>query len=419
MIKIVHKSKCTGCTACAQICPISCITMKRDEEGFLYPVADESRCIACGSCDKVCPVSNTSFLPKAGYPEAALIYDKELEWRKRSAAGGGFAVLARYFLEYYKGIVFGAAYDENYYVCHMEVETLEALPQLQKSKYVQSDLKDCFKCVKQHLEHDRYVLFSGTPCQIYGLKSYLGKQAESDRLYSIDLSCHGVPSPKVFEKYKLALEEQEKSQIICFTMRDKKFKKDAYDQGFGITFANNKKKFLSHSQDMFGRCFWGELISRPSCYCCHFKTVWRSADITLGDCWFLNCFVPEEKDDFGVTLALMHSEKGKKLLNENLYSAVYPVPSELLIKANGGMICHSAKANEKRTVFFEQLDQRPFSALVDELLPVQPLSSRQKILKVMDRLGIRFNLLRKKSRQKKLAARLKMVIPDSAKGELQ
>lgn len=419
MIEIIEKRNCSGCAACISICPSQCIEMRKDEEGFLYPAVKKTDCTNCGLCEKICPIKNTFFCAKEGYPDAELIYDKDVNWRKQSAAGGGFAGIARFFIEKYKGVVFGAAYDDNYNVHHISVEAIEDLKQLQKSKYIQSSMGDSFKRAKEYLTKDRYVLFSGTPCQIYGLKSYLGKMADNERLYTIDLSCHGVPSPKVFHEYLDTLTEIEHSSIAYFTMRDKRFKKNAYDQGFGVNFKNGTNRFISHSQDLFGRCFWGEIASRPSCYHCHFKTVWRCADITLGDCWFFNCYVPMEQDSFGVTLALEHSERGKRLLIENKYLVSYTVPAEELVKANGGMIYSSAKMNPQRNYFFEKLGQVPFQTLVNELFPIRSLSRKQKILNCLEKHGIRLEFLRKKSRMHKLSARLNAVIPDCAKGEMR
>ena len=419
MIDIKQKSQCMGCAACSQICPKNSITMKADNEGFLYPIVNTETCINCGACDRVCPVSNTEFIPKDGFPNAWLVYDKEVESRKRSAAGGGFSAIAREFILEYGGVVFGAAYDDSYYVHHCSVESVTELTKLQKSKYVQSDVNGTFLEVREYLKNDRYVLYSGTPCQIYGLKRFLGTLADSSHLYCIDLSCHGVPSPKVFKEYLKCLETLENSKLVSFTMRGKKFKKNAYDQGFHIRFYDGNVQFNSHSQDMFGRCFWGEIASRPSCYDCHFKTIWRTADITLGDCWFFNCYVHKEQDAYGVTLALAHSDKGKKLIESSNCLITYSVPAEKLIKANGGMLYSSAVPHKKRTEFFEKLGSIPFDQLVDEMVPAKQPGKKQRILELLDRIGIRMEFLRGKSRNRKLQERLKTEIPITARGEMR
>jgi len=369
MITINDKRLCSGCTACKSICPKKCIVMKPDEEGFLYPNVNMADCVNCGACENVCPILNTSFSPKEGFPDAYLVYDRDENWRMKSAAGGGFASIARYFIEQYHGVVFGARYDDDYSVYHTSCDTVEDLQRYQKSKYVQSNPRNTFIEVKNCLIQGKYVLYSGTPCQIYGLKSFLGGYSNSEQLYCIDLSCHGVPSPKVFRKYIAFLEEQEKSDISSFTMRGKIIKKNAYAQGFDIKFKNGAHRFLSHTESYYGRCFWGEISSRPSCYNCHFKTIWRTSDITLGDCWFFDCFVPGECDSLGVTMALAHSEKGRDLILNSNDLIKYEVDSEKLIKANGGMIYSSAKENPNRTEFFELIDKDEFGKVVERYFP--------------------------------------------------
>lgn len=419
MIQIKENKNCMGCGACAQICPKGCIEMKADTEGFLYPAVEKGSCIDCKRCEQVCPVLNTSFVPKEDFPDAYLIYDTDSEWRKKSAAGGGFAAIARDFMNRYGGVVFGAVYDDRYFVYHKKTDTIDGIKAIQKSKYVQSETRDTFREVKEELKNGKYVLYSGTPCQIYGLKSYLGKLSEDEKLFCVDLSCHGVPSPKVFQLYLDYLRRSEKSRIATFTMRDKQYGKNNYKQGFGISFENGNRQFNSHPADYFGRCFWGEISSRPSCYDCHFKTVWRSADITLGDCWFFNSFVPTEQDTMGVTLAFTHSEKGKALLNDNEFLRRYSVPSEKLIKVNGGMIYSSAEVHPKRDEFFKRLKTEPFENVVDSMLPKKPKSKKNQLLDTLERFGIRLEKLRKKSREHRINALLQETIPDNALGEMK
>lgn len=418
MIKINDKSLCSGCTACKSICPRNCIVMEEDEEGFLYPAINAKKCINCGACDKVCPIKNTHFHKKDGFPDGYLVYDSNSKWRENSAAGGGFAAIARYFIEKYHGVVFGAVYDENYRVFHTFCETTKDLYRIQKSKYVQSDLGESFANVKGFLQQNRYVLFSGTPCQIYGLKSFLKVLANSDLLYCIDLSCHGVPSPKVLKIYLQFQEQLENSKISSFKMRGKELKNSSYNQGFDIQFENGKHKFLSHSESYYGRCFWGEISSRPSCYNCHFKTVWRSADITLGDCWFLECFVPKKKDTMGVTMALTHTKKGNEMLNTVRELTKYKIDSEQLIKANGGMIYLSAQKNPNRDEFFRRLDYEDFDKLAESYFPLKNKSKKQIVIDKIDDLGFGLSSLKRINKKRKLSSRLRRTIPESCLGEM-
>ena len=416
MIEIIGKQKCSGCAACASICPVKCISMEADSEGFLYPKVDSEKCIHCNGCDNVCPIKNTSFCEKSGYPEAYLGYSLDQILRTKSAAGGGFGSIAKWFLQTYNGVVIGAAYDDSYHVKHICIEKIEELWKLQKSKYVQSEIGNTFLDAKRLLKDGRYVLFSGTPCQVYGLKSYL-KNTDDSRLLCVDFSCHGVPSPMVLEKYLNYLENKN-GKIKSFVMRDKIIHEDSYVQGFGIEFDNGSKIFNTHTEDLYGRCFWGEIASRPSCYECHFKTVWRAADITLGDCWFFNCFVPQECDNMGVTMFLAQNQKGSKVIEDCDLLKLYSVSSEQIIKANGGMIYNSALPNINREVFFDRLNKDDFCHLVNELTS-KPKQKNKNIRLIMEKTGLKFSVLKRLRRRKLLNQRLKRVIPKTALGEMK
>lgn len=196
MITIIDKSQCCGCTACASACPKHCIVLKEDEQGFLYPRVDESKCIDCHLCEKVCPVLKP--FEKQNPQEVFAIINPDEEIRLASSSGGVFTALAKQIL-HAGGIVFGAAFDDNWQVHHISVTKVEDLALLRSSKYVQSRIEKTYTVVEEYLKKGTQVLFSGTPCQIAGLKHYLRK--EYDNLLSVDVVCHGVPSPLVWEKY--------------------------------------------------------------------------------------------------------------------------------------------------------------------------------------------------------------------------
>ena len=192
--------KCCGCNSCAQSCPKQCISMSEDNEGFLYPSVDTNLCVECHLCEKVCPVLNIS---SGQYPiscYAAKSPDEQI--RKESSSGGIFSLLAQKIIEN-DGVVFGAAFNKKWEVVHCYTETLEGLNSLRGSKYVQSKIGNAYEQVKTFLKNGRLVLFSGTPCQIAGLKTFLRKDYEN--LITLDFVCHGVPSPGVFRWY---LQEQ-------------------------------------------------------------------------------------------------------------------------------------------------------------------------------------------------------------------
>ena len=187
-----NKKECCGCTACFHICPINCIVMKEDEEGFLYPNIDKAKCIHCNKCKEVCP--NRNIENRNTRTQTFVGYYKDDEVRKQSSSGGIFSAIAEWILQQ-KGVVFGAAFDENFEVHHIAVETKEELIKLRGSKYVQSRLENTFLEAKEYLEKKRKVLFTGTACQIAGLKNYLS--AKYENLYTVDVLCHGAPSPKI------------------------------------------------------------------------------------------------------------------------------------------------------------------------------------------------------------------------------
>lgn len=351
MIQIINKQDCCGCGACAQVCPKDCIDMVADAEGFLYPVVDKDFCINCGKCNRICPVLDYRAMEDCGtIPQAYAAYCKDTDVRLKSSSGGLFTIFANKILED-SGVVYGAAYDADMQVHHIGVDNLKDLDALCGSKYVQSRTEDTFRDVKQKLRDGRTVLYTGTACQIAGLKALLGKDYEN--LYTIDVLCHGVPSPKVWELY---LEMQKKSHgaaVRRTLFRHKKYGWKAY--ALLLEFTNNKAYERIFSQDPFMQMFLKNICLRPSCYACEFKGMDRPSDITIGDCWGIENVMPDMDDDKGTSVLLIHTEKGKQLL-EN-------ITCDLVIRA-GELECllpsdadsrKSVLPHEKRTEFFEAL----------------------------------------------------------------
>jgi len=360
MNRITDKSECCGCHACYNICPTNAITMKEDEKGFKYPEIVEDKCIKCGACKKVCPVQSKE--RHDGEVRAFACYNKNDAERLKSSSGGIFVLLAKEILKK-GGIVFGASLNLDLKVVHIGIENEEQLIKLMGSKYVQSDIGNTYKQAKEYLEHGRYVLFSGTPCQIGGLKSYLGR--EYDKLYCQDLICHGVPSPKVWEKYKEYREKKDNSVLANVSFRNK-------DEGWErlcLKFEYKNKAYRKDlTEDIFLQLFLKNIILRESCYNCSFKGKNRISDITLADYWGIQNIHADMSDNRGVSLAICHSGKGKELFDNIKYKLVYKETNlDKAIKYNLNMI-YSEKMNSKREEFFEKLDKDDFEKLSQDAI---------------------------------------------------
>lgn len=311
MIKIEDKSKCSGCHSCYNVCPKHCITMIEDQEGFWYPEVDKNQCIDCGLCEKRCPILND--MKVDNQPVAYACYNKDEYIRKESSSGGVFTLLATLVIEH-GGIVYGASFNDENMVEHIEINNVNDLSKLRGSKYVQSRIRDTYSRVREYLNQGRLVYFSGTPCQIDGLLAYLNKKYEN--LILQDIVCHGVPSPKVWKKYLEQFNIEKDARIL---FRDKSTGWDSYS--FTI---DQKDKFTQlSSQNEYMKVFLKDLCLRPSCYDCHSKSLHRNSDITLADFWGINNICPELYDNEGTSLVFINSEKGKELFNRIKKNIVY------------------------------------------------------------------------------------------------
>lgn len=361
MIRIQNKTDCCGCHACAQICPRQCITMRQDTEGFLYPQIDEAACIHCNLCEKVCPILHSQQEPKDKAPEAYAAINRDDEIRSQSSSGGVFTLLAEYILEQ-GGVVFGAAMaDDQHSVRHIAVETLEKLAPLRGSKYLQSTIDNTYNEAKQALQAGRKVLFTGTPCQIEGLKSFL-QGREYPNLYCMDVICHGVPSPLVWQTYVSEQETRAGAPARRTFFRHKKYGWKTF--ALLLEFSNNKAYECVLSKDAFMQAFLQNACLRPSCHACHFKKLNRVSDITVADYWGVQSQQPDMDDDKGTSLVLLHSSKGQQFLNavrEEL--RLKPVQAEQALKGNSAMT-RSAAPHKNRQLFFANLGTLPFEELV-------------------------------------------------------
>ena len=336
MIELKDKKDCCGCHACATICAKHCITMQADEEGFLYPIVNKEACTDCGLCEKVCPVINQSEPRKPLKVYAAK--NKNEEIRRQSSSGGIFTLLAEKVINE-GGVVFGARFDEEWNVVHSWADNIEGIAAFRGSKYVQSTIGDTYREAKDFLKQGRQVLFSGTPCQIAGLKKYLRK--DYDNLLTVDVVCHGVPSPLVWRTYLDETRKQLRAErgvgkntvssslnelpvITGISFRDKTngWKKygfrlcyaasEAASNSVSASATNEEKEMLQpFSDNLFMQGFLANLYLRPSCYACAARSGKSGSDISIADFWGIQNYYPEFDDDKGVGLILVNSEKGK------------------------------------------------------------------------------------------------------------
>ena len=335
--------------------------MKADSEGFWYPVVDQSKCTQCGMCIAVCPIVETATRGDLveSTPQAYAAYCLDEQLRLRSSSGGLFTLLAETVINS-GGVIFGAKFDEDFNVIHDYVEKVEHLCRLRGSKYVQSRISDTFTQARAFLECDRLVMFTGTPCQISGLKRYLGR--EYDSLVCQDIICHGVPSPKVWQKYVTYRESCAASgaQRIAFRRKDEGWKR--YSVSF--RFENDTEYVQNLHNDLYMKAFLKNMCLRPSCHACHFKSIYRESDITLADFWGIQYLAPTMDDDKGTSLVILHTQKGRELLERlNGKVKICPVSVTKAVQHNPPMT-DSVKAHPDREAFFLSLDDERLDVLI-------------------------------------------------------
>lgn len=297
---------CCGCTACFNICPRNAIKMQKDKKGFIVPVANHN-CIDCGLCEKYCPLTlehSVSLDKRTAY--AAKRKDSYL--RSLSQSGGAFSVFAEYVISK-GGVVYGVSLDDELNAVYSRASTITQLEKLRGSKYVQAYVGNVYKQVRRDLVERKTVLFSGTPCHVHGLLEYLSvKKVITEKLITVDLICHGVVSPQVYEEYKDSFQRRYRSKITSFNFRDKQFGW----HGHVINIGTKTKHYFSTD---YVKIFYSHFALRDCCYSCRYTNLDRVSDISIGDCWGIEKKHMEFDDNKGCSLILINSQHGKQLFS--------------------------------------------------------------------------------------------------------
>ena len=337
--------KCCGCTACVSICPKKCLEMVDDGEGFLIPkLTHEEDCIKCNMCNKACPVLNNEKELKKEQ-QGFIVQNMDQKVRQESTSGGAFTAIAKTTIAN-GGAVYGVAYGEGFKVMHMCVNEEKELWRFRNSKYVQSYLGDTFSKVKEQLDNSTLVCFSGTPCQIEGLRSYLRKDYQN--LILVDVVCHGISSPLIWEKY-LELNENNLPEQIFFRWKHYGYKYST------MSFFNKEKEvyYGGVESDPMLRAYFTNSCDRMTCYECPFKKRYRVSDITIWDCFQPNYFDKSFDDDKGTTSVLIHSDKGKAFFEKVLEMGTLKfkeVDVDELVFGNNEMIGSVTKGADRETL---------------------------------------------------------------------
>lgn len=352
MIEIKDKKDCCGCTACASSCPKKCIVMESDQEGFIYPKVDLNLCIHCNLCEQVCPYDKKDIRMNT-IPDTVVARDKRNKILSLGTSGSVFtSIIENTLMEH--GVVYGVIVDKDNVVKHVRIDSLQdrRLSKIPCSKYVKSEIRGIYPQVKTDLECGGTVCFSGTPCQVAGLKYYLRK--EYTNLICVDVVCRGNPSPLFWKRFAGYLEKKFKSQIVDVRFRNKTY---GYHSGtMKVSFKNGKVYYGSARTNYYLRAFFADLCSRPSCYKCQFKHIQHMSDLTLYDSWHASELADLQDDDKGYTNIIIQSPKGRDLLDRLQTVEKYPVDTLKAIKLDGVMVENSISWNEKRATFFDNIE---------------------------------------------------------------
>lgn len=361
-----NTANCAGCMACLDACPVTAIDIKYGDDGAAYPEINIDKCINCKKCQRVCPVCNNldglAFSQKA----YALTLNDVME-RNKSASGGAFeAISTALFSQHPDLLIAGAMWTNGTCVEHRLLPYADRAV-FRKSKYVQSNCSGIYKTVESALKEGKYVLFSGTPCQVAACKQYLGRSY--DNLFLVDIICHGVPGKEILDKYFADLEKRNSSEVVSASFREKK--KDLYGEyhsdNFVVKLASGRSISGNKKTSNYLRVFHNGYLFRDSCYECKFANQNRNSDITIGDYWHIQSLHPEMVDYSGVSCLLINSSKGEQIVSALSDVALTETEVAFLLNHNGQLL-HPSNKPKKRDAFVEAIKTQEFDTVVCDLL---------------------------------------------------
>lgn len=357
MIDRISVEQCTLCGSCYNACPVEAISFKKPYLDFLYPTIDNSRCVGCDRCERSCPILAEKCEPESGYPIAFAAKSRDEEVRRKSSSGGVFYELASRVLAD-GGYVCGAVFDECFHVKHIVSNTQEDLYRMMGSKYAQSDMGMCFRQIKTLLDAGKRVLFTGCPCQVAGLRVYIGRSHSN--LLLVELICHGIPSDQMLQTYIGMQEKKYGASLKELEFRNKA--KGWHNSSVRMNFENGRKYQKVITADAYMKGFLGSTTLKSACYKCPFRSFKSGSDIVLGDFWGAEVQHTAEDDNKGLSTVLVNTKKGFVNLDKCAL-AIVPASIEKIIKYNMNLV-QSASKSPLRNEFYAYAEENGYESAI-------------------------------------------------------
>lgn len=361
MINKVSTNECCICHACSNICPVDAIEFADMKNTFIYPKINTDKCINCEKCEEVCPVLQVKSEIGMNFPLAFAAQSKKIDIRKKSTSGGIFYELSRKIIEQ-NGFVCGAILTKDFHVKHILTNEIQQVELMCGSKYAQSDINKVYEGIKEVLKEKKLVLFSGCPCQIAGLRCYLGKVPEN--LYLLEVVCHGIPSDEMLQSYIRLHERRTKSRVLDIKFRDKTY--GWHRSSVMIQFENGKIYREPITVDAYMNGFLNNVTLKPSCYKCQFREYHSGSDLMVGDFWGAEVEMPNLDDNIGTSAVLVNTSKGDNMLKK-LDIILHSCDVEMIIKYNKN-IMESPQPNQNRDYFFKRARAKSTEDAIESLL---------------------------------------------------